>query len=183
TYARNFSPIAAPTTQPSPPAQSSRSLPSEFSLLRARSIFTKSRISIRGDEPVHSSTTASTTAPAARPEQSIVFDGALDTDGEMIAFLEDTIAGRMLKLRVGDSVARGKITEISLSYLDYTSNDAVIRVSIGQTLDGGEGPAVSSRAAVAAGTTAPASAPSDTGSGDDIIQRLKQKRLQELGGK
>ena len=118
-----------------------------------------------------------------RPEKALLFNGATDADGELVACVEDTTAGRVLKLRVGDPVARGKVAGITLESCDYDSVGKVRRVTLGQNLDGEAGmatsrPTMSASAPGASGPPAAGGAPPT-----DILERLRLKRAQELGGK
>jgi hypothetical protein len=74
-------------------------------------------------------------------------------------------------LKEGDSIAGGIVRHIRFDALDYEVNGKITRVAIGQNLAGGD-------AVVAASATTQSSA-----GGGDVLERLRQRRLQELGGK
>ncbi len=162
----------------SPPARSiaaAKTMPKDYSLLVSRSVFVHGRMpDPRTPEP------PGVPIPAPRPEKSLLFNGATKADGELVAFIEDMTAGKVLKLRVGDSVARGKIAAITLDTFDYDSGGKVRQIVLGQNLDGEAGLPASRP------TTSSSSPGSSTPGGSpltDILERLRQKRAQELGGK
>ena len=120
-------------------------LPREYSILAVRSIFQKGSHVTRGFDiparsaPASSSPSASAAALAAAsaaPEESLVFEGAMETANQYLAFVEDRNAGKMLMLQSGARIARGKITDITLDTLDYSVDGAVLHVQVGQNLRG-----------------------------------------------
>jgi hypothetical protein len=156
-------------------------MPKDYAPLLARSIF------IKGRAPVGASgtpTSAPSTEPTSRPSESVVFNGVTQIGGETIAFLEDTSSGKLMQLKVGDSLAQGKIKSITLDWLDYESNGKVVRVLVGRGLDGEEAPPLTARASLS-NEIVPTSEPSGglSGGEGDVLQRLRQRRLQELGGR
>ena len=152
-------------------------MPKDYSLLVSRSVFVHGRMTdIRPVDP--NGGTPISVPP--RPEKSLLFNGATKADGELVAFIEDMTAGKVLKLRVGDPVARGKIAAITLDTFDYDSGGKVRQIMLGQNLDGEAGLPTSRP------TTSSSSPGSSTPGGSpltDILERLRQKRAQELGGK
>lgn len=160
-------------------------MPREYAVLTERSLFMKTRPA--SDLPPRNYTPPSTTSAessSARAERSMVFNGATEVDGVGIAIFEDTAAGKILKFKVGDAIARGTIKRITIAGLEYEVAGRVIPVSIGQTLEGTEAPDLMSRAVVtnSPSATQPTTSPADgVGGSNDVLERLRAKRRQELG--
>ena len=68
----------------------------------------------------------------------MVFNGVTKSD-VAVAMLENTDTHSVLYVHVGDEIARGKVTAITLDSLDYEAGGKVTRVEFGQTLSGGMG--------------------------------------------
>jgi hypothetical protein len=145
-------------------------MPQDFEVLNLRNIFYKGYLPAPGEE----GRGASEYEIRHAPETMFIFNGVTITDGKPTAFLENTNEGTVVQVHVGDAVAKGKIVNIAIDNLDYEANGKVTRVQIAQNLAGGNG----------WGTTA-STEPSTTGSGaaDAMLEKLRQKRLQELNGK
>jgi hypothetical protein len=115
--------------------------------------------------------------PLPRP---LVLDGATDTNGAMVAYIEDTANADVREFKVGDTVAGNKITRIGIGEIDIqAANGQTTTIYAGQTLTGESAfntlymsPVLSAPAAVVMPTTLP--------SGDDIIARMQRRRLLEL---
>lgn len=153
-------------------------MPKDFALLVSRSVFVHGRMpDIRPPGPGPGPT------PTLRPEKALLFNGATNADGELVAFVEDITAGKVLKLRVGDPVARGKVAGITLESFDYDSAGKKQRIALGQNLDGEAGTATSrpTTSDSPSGSSGPLT-PGGTGP-MDMLERMRQKRAQELGGK
>ncbi len=144
----------------------------DFSVLTTRSIFMKTRVTQAVTNPAGMA--GATSQPATmRKEDAVVFNGVTEVDGEWVAFMEDTGAGKVSVVRTGDAIALGKIVEITLDGLQYQRADGQkLHIAIGQTLAGGEALPVSARP-VNTGSTG------GTGGALDILERLRQKRLQQ----
>lgn len=179
---------------PAHPVDAARSMSADFAILNRRSIFVKGQQ--RVSDPVARAVLPPSTAVAttqdssspASPEHRIVFNGATRANDQMAAFLEDTSSNSIMKLKVGDSVAFGKITGITLDVLTYEARGKVTEVTIGHNLEGGVVALASTSqpapvSVSGAPTTGPTSAPSASGSAEpnDILERLRRKRAQELG--
>jgi hypothetical protein len=147
-------------------------MPRDFDALSRRNIFIKGRQTSDNfdgsgnGKPVESGTAAAAAADA------LILNGVTVTDQSVVAFIEDTTAGTVRLVQVGDAVAKGKIGEIDLDSLEYVADGKTYRVMVGQNLLGGD--------PVGAPSTQPTSMPAP-GSADEILQRLKAKRLEELG--
>jgi hypothetical protein len=76
-------------------------------------------------------------------------------------------------VKAGDSVGRGTVRQITWSALDYVSGNRVCHVSLGQNLLG---------QAMSQPTTNPATAPPPSGAAgdEDVLQRMMQRRAEEL---
>jgi hypothetical protein len=147
-----------------------------FDLLNSYSLFAKGRIA----ESSGGGNSGGFDAQA--PENVLVFTGVTVTDHATVGFIEDTSQQSVRQVKIGDSIAQGKITDITLDELDYQSNSGrKVRVAVGQNLRGenafgliygtgieSEGPVVTDQN-VDPGTAA-------------ILQRLRAKRLAELNG-
>jgi hypothetical protein len=123
----------------------------------------------------------------ADPESYYRLRGIAQENGTFIAFVEDTQRNETLKLRQGDTVARGSIESLDLDSIVYRLEDRTIPVAIGQDLLGGRGAVTmselmqwtpASSTSTAGQQTTPA-APS--GNEADILKQLLERRKQELG--
>ena len=130
------------------------------------------------------------------------------SEGEYVAFFEDTRFGRTTQARVGEVVGKGKVERITLDGIEYRRGEAVRRIGVRQSLTGASAtlptlrtapraPALptslpagaASRPAWFATTTQPAppatvTTPKTTNTdsdGSDILERMRRRRLQELG--
>ena len=178
--------------QPPRTVGAAKPLPRDFNLLVSRSVFVHGPQRIfEGPEVPPATQSGNTSLQPSRPEKTLLFNGSTRTEGEWVAFIEDTVASRVLKLKVGEPIARGKITAITLSSLNYDANGKSTLVAIGQNLDG-ESAAPSSTQPSLAGAPStgpggsqggPGASPGLSGPANDMLERLRQKRLKELGGK
>jgi hypothetical protein len=128
--------------------------------------------------------------PSRGSDPEMILCGVAVQDGALIAFFEDDQTAATTKLGIGQRIRGGSIVGISLDGVDYQTAAGTRHVGIGQTLSG----AVATLASTSA--PSPASAPSDSGAAptagassgtgdkalDDIVERMKQRRLAELGG-
>jgi len=174
----------------------SKPLPAAFQILLQRSIF--SRLPIVPGRPPAPAATVPEFSAAARASDPI-FIGTVFDEHECVAFLEDTAATRTIGVRVGQLFPQGRVVAVTLNYLMVQpfSNDPARRVELGQTLSG-EVPSAAAVATTAPGETvpttstasaapppgAPAGAPPAPapagGSANDLLERLRQRRLKEL---
>jgi hypothetical protein len=131
-----------------------------------------------------------TTEAVARPEQAFVLTGIVEVEQNeaggavLMAFVEDARAGATSRVKVGDPVARGRITQITFDSVEYEGAGHSKHIAIGMNLEGGTQIA---RSGFGPSTTMPASASSgssDTGvsgAASDIEARMRQRRSQEIG--
>jgi hypothetical protein len=168
-----------------------------YAALRTRSIFVKGNQALAPEGNSNRPTLVSSSFSGV-PEASLVFNGVILVGDDYNAMIEDTGSNKTSLVRAGDSISAslGKITEITFDDLTYVSNNQSKHVSIGQNLLGmvpsqpGYAAAPTTMPAggppgAAATAGAPAAAPPAGGgsSPDDILARMKAKRLQELGVK
>ena len=163
-------------------------MPKEFDLVVTRSIFIKG-LQYRGPDKTNTEPRdprSSEPRPTlARPEKNLLFNGAMDADGQWIALVEDISIAKVLTLKVGDKVAGGKVAAMTLGTLDYDANGKVKRILMGQNLDGEAVSIATTRPALA--TTGPTteSLPgpmvvplSGPGGAADILEQMRLRRQQ-----
>ena len=183
-----------------------RPMAAEFAVLNVRSIFYKGHFVPAplngpgaGPSPTEL-TTQPTTAPT--PESEVVLDGVTHSDDQIVAFLENRSDQKVSLVHVGDAISHGHITDITLDELDYQSGDKLVHVKVGQNLDGvtasappttqplagSGGPPSSPGGGPTGAAPAPPGGPggppqSVPGVSNDLLERLRQRRLRELQGK
>jgi hypothetical protein len=140
-------------------------LPTDLAILTQRSIFIKGYQRVDDTMPLLPGTTLPVIAGT---EQSLIFNGATDADGQFQAFLEDSASGQVAIVHVGQTIAEGIVSGISLHALSYAAHGRVVEVAIGHNLEGGVSPLSATRPIEVGPTSAPAGM-------DDIIRRLKAK--------
>lgn len=156
----------APSTRPaSPPAMAPAALPADFAPLLERSIFERGR-------PVSRGPSATTQPTAATPESIKVLNGVTKVNGQLMAFVEDRTTGKISAFRVNDPIARGKVLAITLDALTYEADGKTTRVDVGDNLTGQ--PANPPTTAPTAGDQGA------SGSAQSVLERLRQRRQQEL---
>ena len=119
--------------------------------------------------------------PPPRPEVAFVLTGCvIEDDNRYSAFVENAQTGVTMKVSPGDPIASGKVTTIGFDFLEYETAGQKTRVEIGHNFTG----SVASLAEVisAPPTTGPTTGPVDL-SNLSIEERLRRRRLQEIGGK
>jgi hypothetical protein len=109
-----------------------------YIILSDQNIFVRDRSRIvpdRGDRP---SGSGSDTRPTyVRPlEMSFVLTGVVLEEGLYRAYIEDSNASRILRLTVGDTVARGHIADIDINAIAYEANGQTKWVGLGCNLTG-----------------------------------------------
>jgi len=171
---------AAPNSAAQPGGASA--LWDDYKVVVERNIFSRDRGRVREGAP-----TASPQAPP-RPERYIVLTGIVRQGKQLIAFLEDVRTGATTRARIGDALAQGRLTNITLDCVQYESNGETAEIGIGENLEGGAStPMISQEFFEAAGAAGAAAAPTSEGEAaattDEaaILERLRQKRERELG--
>jgi hypothetical protein len=167
-------------------------MPREFELVIARSIFIKGMQRVRDTPPPSDpgrerpgGSGPTTTVVVARPEKKLLFNGATDADGQWVAIFEDVSVAKVLTLKVGDKVARGKVAAMTLGTLDYDAGGRVKRILMGQNLDGEVVAVATTRpslAAVGGPATGPSPGPEGgppaAGGAASILEQMRLRRLQ-----
>jgi hypothetical protein len=149
-----------------------------YAFITEHNIFLRTRSRPPASRPVR-------VAPPRQPEQAYVLRGVVHENGEYHAYVENLDTRGMLRLRLGDVVARGRITEIAIDGIDYEQSGQRAWVEVGKSLSGGEIIATPPSLA-AADSTAPSTQPSSASTIDpndpnlSIEDRLKLRRMQEL---
>jgi hypothetical protein len=165
-----------------------------YYVLLHRSIFIRGRQAVidpgtPGNGPVYPTigppttdpTQPTTTVASWSPENVMVFNGSSNANGQMVAFIENTSLNSIARFQVGDSVATGKITGITLDQLDYLVSGRVTHVMLGQNLFGVDMQVLTTQP-VTGGTGPTTSGSGSPGGTDDVLERLRLRRLKELGG-
>jgi len=121
--------------------------------------------------------------PPAQVRTTIVLTGVVKRGDVFTAFLEDVVTNETRKVQVGEAVDGGKVTKIEIDHIDYEKGGKTTKVEIGADLTG-------DGSFSAAETAAPGAAPGGKGvsrpTSDEeaaILQRLRERRRRELGGK
>jgi len=143
----------------------------QYQVLVERNIFSRQRG--RVSEP----RLDTTPPPAAPPERYVVLKGVLKRGDQHTAFLENVRTGIVTRARAGDAVLDGQVQSITLDGIEYVKNDSTAAVRIGQNLEGGQSTAVPSGGGEP-GTTSSGAA--GTGEAADILERLRQRREEEM---
>jgi hypothetical protein len=138
------------------------------------------RIYVSDLNPSTTQSTQPSNVPSWSPENTLVFNGASDANGQLIAFIENISLNSIARFRVGDPIASGKVAGITLDQLDYAVGGRVTHVMLGQNLSGVDTQVLTTQPVTA--TTGPAGLGS-SGGADDVLERLRRRRMQELGGK
>jgi hypothetical protein len=179
------------TAAPVGPLLTPRQITREFYPVLSRSIFIKGRQEVidSGSFSDHSrdstpSTTYASTGPSSAPavwtpESTLVFNGASDTNGQIVAFIENTGLNTIGRFHVGDAVAQGKLSALTLDSLDYQVASHVTHVLLGQNLQGLDMQVLTTQPV--SSTTAPTTSGSPGGGADSVLERLRLRRLKELG--
>lgn len=145
----------------------------QYKLLLDRSIFSKERM--RGPRPPN--TRPSSGSSKREPQVVTVFTGVMVQDGEFVAFFENRQSGEGLAVHEGESLAGGKVSEISLDWLKYVSSTGQSReIRIGQNLTGEAPP---TDLAPIEATSAPTS--SVESPNDSAAEKMRKRRMRELG--
>jgi hypothetical protein len=184
----------APATAPSKsaaPAPSRKKRLEDYQTLMSMSIFSKDRNSRgdRGGQP----------APP-RPDKLLVLTGIAQEDERVVAFFENVQSGKVIKAEASQSVGEGKVIEVTIDHVKYEREGASFDIAVGRNLlgepsaiarlaatnRGGAGSTSDSTPGGSSSPVAASSSSSSTSDGGDVastLEKLKQKRLKEGGGK
>jgi hypothetical protein len=163
---------------------------SKYNVLSDHNIFMKER--------GHPSTRPAATQSSPRdPERSVWLAGVVLEDDGYRAYVENQNVGTIMKLAVGDAIARGTIVAIEIDAIAYQSSGRVTWIEVGRDFANhpvevvGESMSASvevtpttSPSGASPGAGAPTAAavnPNDPNL--SVEQRMKLRRMQELKGK
>jgi hypothetical protein len=147
----------------------------DYRIVFERNIFLKDRM----PKPVRSYTPRPRPPTQPAPPQ-MVLTGVTIRDEVRLAFFEDSQNGNLIKAIVGDVLQGGKVVSITLDGVEVSLKGKTKKVAIGESIIGG-GPVDISSVGTSESTAAPASGSTNsTGSGDDILERMKKRRQKEL---
>jgi hypothetical protein len=150
----------------------------EFEILNDYSLFTKGRLPDRSSD----SSGGGGSFNAQAPENVLVFTGVTVTDHATVGFIEDTTQQTVRMVKVGDSIAQGKITDINLDVMNYQTNSGrKVRVAVGQNLRGENAFGLIYGTGIDSGGPVVTDQNVDPGTAA-ILQRMRAKRLAELNG-
>jgi len=132
------------------------------------------------------------TPAVMNPESYYVLKGIAQEDGEFVAFLEDTQRGQILRVRKGDSVARGIVKALTLDTIEYQSGERTTTVAMGYDLEGGRGAVTLTQMYELSQTYSttpqqPAAQPANSsgqaqeGDEAEILKQLMERRQQQVG--
>ena len=156
----------------------------KYQVILQRNIFSRQRGPVRqrqlGERP--------TTVVIPNPEAYFLLKGIVLEGDKFIAFLEDNRGSGVLRLREGDSVARGVVKNFTLDSIEYQLEGRAISVPLGRDLEGGQGAVTINRllelsaTSTATGSQKGASAePAPSGDEAEILKKLMEQRKQQLG--
>ncbi len=164
------SPASAPASAPT-----SARATDDYRIIIDRNIFTRNR------RAISRSTSIIRMGPATN--MGTVLTGVAIQADEPVAFFEDVRSGETTKLAVGQSIEGGQIVSISLDSVEFKSGGMTRTVNLGENLQGVSAvfAAPPAAASVPAPATAATSQPAIDKNTADVIERLRQRRLQEMG--
>ena len=124
--------------------------------------------------------------PVPNPESYHILKGIVEENGVFIAFIENTQRSQIIKVREGDSVARGKVTTFSLDSIEYHFEDRKITIATGYDLEGGKVTTTLNQIYEMSQTYTPTpqkeEKPSSPSAEEaEILKQLMERRRQQLG--
>jgi len=169
----------APTPEPATAAQPAQAIPTppwdRYEVLAQDNIFSR----VRGRRPGPASPPP---PPPLRQERYMVLKGTVGRGKDYVAFIEDTRTSTTRVCLAGDVVGQAHITSVGRDGLTYEMNGRSTQAAIGDYVGGTitvAGPAPTSAAPAPPAASAPAAAPSDGAM--SMLERMRQRRLQEQG--
>ncbi len=155
-----------------------------YQVILQRNIFSRQRSPARQRQPGDRPTTVVT----PNLESYFLLKGIVMEADKFIAFLEDSRSNNVLRLREGDSVARGVVKNFTLDSIEYQREGRTTSVPLGRDLEGGQGAVTINRllelsaASSSTGGQKGASAePAPSGDEAEILKKLMEQRKQQLG--
>ena len=115
--------VAPSNERPSDATPKPRKMEEPYTILQNTSIFAR-------DRRTGSDANIVQPPPPANPETYYAFRGAAEENGKVVAFLEDTRDGSTMRYSVGEEVASGKITNITLDSIKYERRDGMLKTDI-----------------------------------------------------
>lgn len=154
------------------PADSGGGSWQDFRVLATRNIFVRDHSQFEsGDRPRGRSRDS---GDAGQP----VLTGIGQRGSERAAFVEDPRSGNTLRLTAGQSLEGGRVVSVSLDALVYEHDGVVRNIEIGQNLSGSS-TTLSATAATSQPDVTSEGGDSSASSTNSILERLRQRRLQE----
>jgi hypothetical protein len=154
----------------------------EYRIILQRNIFSRQRGPLRRRRSTRRSVVRRS------PESYLLLKGIVQEDSTFIAFIEDTQSNTVLRLREGDSAARGTVKNFSLDSIEYQLEDKTISVTLGRDLEGGQGTLsmntlleLSATSSPSTDPNAPTEEPTLSGDEAEILRKLMEQRKQQLG--
>lgn len=142
----------------------------EYEVLMERNIFSR----VRGRRLREATQPVEREAPP--PEQFVFLRGVVRVGGEFIAVLEDMNSGQVTHAHPGDQVLAGQVAQVTLDGMSYARDGESVQVDIGENLARASAPAASAAAPEGAAARTEAA-----GGAADMLERLRQRRMRELG--
>jgi len=203
---RDSAPRGPSTPAPAPPGEAGKSAGMDFSILLERNIFDRNRRPPVIRTPRTAPVSIRPTKPP-RPvdsDQYFVLRGIAQEGSQFTAFFEDTRAGKILRVKPGEPVGKGRVPGVNIDSAQYQRGQTLVVIRVGHTLTGSQAPAMgfeapgpspvasisktSASASTSSATTQPATAPAAeptsapaSGGLQDILERMRRRRQQELG--
>jgi hypothetical protein len=151
----------------------------KYAMLSEHNIFVRDR-----SRPAARET--ATTRPTHPPEQDFVLTGIVFEAGGYHAYIEDVANARVMRLAVGEGMARGRIASIEMDAVAYDTGGKVTWINVGWDFTGHEAaPLPMPTSEPAEASTQPSTAapekpidPKDPNLTPE--QRMKLRRMQEL---
>jgi hypothetical protein len=162
---------------------------SQHKIIVERNIFSRNRgrsATVRGTQEDR----ARIQQPAPQLESYFVLKGVAKENDKFVAFLEDTRDGHVIQVIANESIARGKITKLTLDSIIYQRDSEETPVKVGETLQGRPaGVALtldnllnwSEMESTALEPQPAESAETPVGDDAEILKRLMERRRRELG--
>jgi hypothetical protein len=153
---------SAPARAASPSGSRHGSYAERYGMIEQHNIFLRDRTAPHSASGRTSESLASpTTRPAVRPpEQSLVLTGVAEEGEGVRAYVEDLETGAVMRVAVGDALARGRVVGIEIDAIIYELNGQPVRVELGSDLTGH--PSIMLGSLDDLPTTAPATGPTAT---------------------
>ncbi|MDB5357316.1 MAG: hypothetical protein JWN24_3769 [Phycisphaerales bacterium] len=126
---RGGAPAAPVAVRPAPAPRAAGANFNDYKILLKQSMFAADRAAANAP--------AASAAAAAPAATTLSLKGISQEDSRFTAFVADSVAGRILEVKVGDALAHGRVYAIHLTDVEYEMDGKKMRVSVGQSL--GEG--------------------------------------------